>query len=68
LAVSVKAECLHITVAGKGPFESKVLIHHSCIGPLWKQVFTLYNYCWGPLKARYLYITVTIGAPFKADL
>jgi len=36
LAVSVKAECLHITVAGKGPFESKVLIHHSCIGPLWK--------------------------------
>jgi len=49
----LKVEYLHIAVSVVGPFVNKVIIHYSC--------------CWAPLKARYLHITVTIGASLKAQ-
>jgi len=50
----LKEKCLYITV-NLGSFESKVFTHCNC--------------CWGPFESKvaYLYVTVAIGRPLKAE-
>jgi len=63
-----RRECLHITVAVGGPFESNVLTPYNCCLELrWKQcTYTLHLLLGAPLKATYLHITIAVGGPLKA--
>ena len=63
----MKARYLHITIAVAGLFESKEFcITVAVKGPCESKVLTHCNCCWGPVKARCLHITVPIGGPFES--